>query len=117
MAAMNEAREALSGQLEAYYRSCGWRVRRADDGTLEADGPGGVTWHGAAIVAEDIRDAAALDARLMELAGRRMPEGGELCPLDLLPDPRAEAELREALERTRLSHRPHVSLYELAAAA
>ncbi len=117
MATMNEARHVLASQLEAYYRSCGWRVRRADDGTLEADGTGGVTWHGAAIVAEDIQGTTALDARLVELANRRMPGGGELCPLDLLPDPEAEAGLREALERTRLSHRPHVSVYELSAAA
>ncbi len=114
---MNQAREALSAQLEAYYRSCGWRVQKADDGTLEAVGPGGVIWHGAAITAEDVAQADALDARLTELAARRMPEAGELCPLDLLPDIEAKAGLEEALIRTRLSHRPHVSVYELAAAA
>ncbi len=117
MAIMNEARHALASQLEAYYQSCGWRVRRADDGTLEADGPGGVTWYGAAIVAEDVHGTDALDAWLVELANRRMLGGGELCPLDLLPDPEAEAGLREALERTKLNHRPHVSVYELSAAA
>lgn len=29
--------------LEAYYRGCGWRVSRGDDGTVRAAGLGGVT--------------------------------------------------------------------------
>lgn len=113
---MSEARDALASQLEAYYVSCGWRVRRDEDGTLAASGPGGVTWYGRAIVAEDVAEPDALDAELLELAGRRMPSGNELCPLDLLPDAGAEAGLRESLCRTRLADRPHVSVYELAAA-
>lgn len=114
---MNETRSELLGQLEGYYRGCGWPVRRAEDHVLEAAGPGGVTWHGIAVVDEDASDSAALDARLRDLGERRMPAGGELCPLDILPAAGCEAELAEALDRTGLSARPHVSVYGLAVAA
>ena len=115
--AMSDTRAGLIERLEDYYRGCGWSVKHSSDGTLAAAGPGGVTWHGAAILPEDVARAGWLDERLVELAERRMPGGGELCPLDLLPTEDAEPALREALDRTGLSHRPHVSVYALTAAA
>lgn len=114
---MDETRSALLEQLESYYRTCGWTVRRAEGDVLAAVGPGGVTWHGIAVLAEDTADPVALDERLSDLAERRMPAGGELCPLDLLPAPGCEATLQQALQRTGLRARPHVSVYGLAVAA
>lgn len=117
MACVSDPRIELLEQLEGYYRHCGWSVRAAADGILCAAGPGDVTWHGTAIVSEDLHDPEQLDSRLLELAARRMAGGGELCPLDLLPAPGCEPALREALDRTGLSARPHVSVYGLTAAA
>jgi hypothetical protein len=98
-------REKLNRRLEEHYRGQGWPVVRSDDGVLHASGPGGVTWLGAAIVGK----------RIVDLAERRMPKGGELCPLDLLASEDSESGLRELLERTGLSARPHVSVYSEAA--
>lgn len=117
MARMSNQRAELLHQLKDYYRSCGWSVHADADATLCAAGPGNVTWHGTAIVSEDLHDPEQLDSRLLELAARRMASGGELCPLDLLPAPGCEPALREALDRTGLSERPHVSVYGLTAAA
>lgn len=113
MLSMNGPREELITQLEAHYRSNGWRVAAADDGTLVAEGPGGVSWLGAPVVTDDFA-SGDLEERLSELADRRMPGSGELCPLDLLPARECESDLRALLERLGLSRRPHVSLYSLA---
>ncbi len=110
---MDEARDALLAELEAYYRGCGWKVDRPGDGTVRAAGPGGVTWIGLAVVASDLA-SDAFDARLLELAEQRMP-AGELCPFELLPADDCADELRAALERLRLSERGHVAVYSLAA--
>ena len=117
MPVVSDTRTELLERLADYYRGCGWPVRHLEDGTLAAAGPGGVTWHGRAVVREDLAEAERLDEQLAELAERRMPGGGELCPLDLLPTEDAGAGLHEALDRTGLRHRPHVSVYALTAAA
>lgn len=114
---MAETRSQLRDRLEATYRRYGWPATRRADGTLQAAGPGGVSWHGLAIVADDLADPTGLDKRLLALATTRMPEGGELCPLDLLPAAGCEDDLRAALDRTGLSARPHVSVYALTEAA
>jgi hypothetical protein len=111
---MESPREELVRLLREHYRGHGWKVRDADDQTLEADGPGGVTWLGTAVTAEDL-SSGGLEERLLELSDRRMPAGGELCPLDLLPAEEAEPRLRALLDRIGLSDRPHVSVYSLAA--
>lgn len=111
---MDRDRKELLARLEAYYRSQGWPVSHAGDGTLVASGPGGVEWLGTAVVAADV-DSEEIEQRLVELADRRMPEGGELCPLDLLAAPECEPQLRSLLKRLGLSERPHVSVYSLAA--
>ena len=110
---MADARADLLETLEAHYRASGWRARRSER-TIEASGPGGVTWIGRAVLSEDLR-SDRFETEIVELADRRMPSGGELCPLDLLPDPGAESALRELLDRTGLSRRPHVSVYSFAA--
>jgi len=114
---MSETRDQLRGQLAAHYRSYGWTVTHWQDGTLQAAGPGGVNWHAAAIVAEDLTEPALLDERLVALATTRMPDGGELCPLELIAEADCEEGLRAALDRTGLSGRPHVSVYAPSAAA
>jgi len=81
---------------------------------LYATGPGGVTWIGKAVTARELSDAGIAEW-LTEMATRRMPEGGELCPLDLLPAPNCEVRLRELLTRIRLADRPHVTVYTRAA--
>lgn len=110
---MTEIRAGLLEMLEGHYRSSGWKATRSDR-TVEASGPGGVTWIGRPVVAEDV-ESEDFETELVSLADRRMPAGGELCPLDLLPDERSEPALRELLDRTGLSRRPHVSVYSLAA--
>lgn len=111
---MDSDREGLVVQLKDHYRSHGWRVDAEDDGTLRAAGPGGVTWHGATVTAEDL-ESGEIEDRLVELADRRMPQGGELCPLDLLAESKCEDELRQKLDELGLSRRPHVSVYSAAA--
>jgi len=110
---MDDQRRELTKKLESYYRSSGWRVTRAN-GLLEAVGPHDVKWIGRAVVREDL-EADAFEAEIIELADRRMPEGGELCPLDLLPAEECAAGLRELLERTGLGRHTHISVYSLAA--
>jgi hypothetical protein len=111
---MEAKRQELATQLEAYYRSCGWKVRRADDGTVRADGPGGVTWIGLPVVSDDLA-SGELDERLIELSEQRMPSGGAICPFELLPAEDCADELRAALTRLRLDVRGNVAVYSLAA--
>lgn len=113
---VSEERARLIGLLEEQYRRAGWQVERGEDGTLRASGPGGVTWIGAAVTSEDL-ESGELEARLLELSDTRMAGRGELCPLDLLPEPACADRLRHVLDRLGLSDRPHISLYSLAAAA
>jgi hypothetical protein len=106
-------RQELVGQLEDYYRSCGWKVRRAEDGTVRAEGPGGVTWIGLPVLPEDFADPD-FEPRLLALSAERMPKG-ELCPLELLPEESCAGPLRDLLDRLRLGDRGHVEVYSLAA--
>ncbi len=106
---MDSDREQLLSHLERYYRDGGWPVSRDEDLVLAA-GPGGVTWVGAAVVPADL-EGQELDARLEELAGRRMPKTGALCPLELLPAEGCEPGLHAALDRTGLARRNHVAVY------
>jgi hypothetical protein len=110
---MENGHRELIETLEAHYLGNGWRVERVDDGTLHASGPGGVTWIGAAITATDIEDENAAE-RLRAMAERRMEAGGELCPLELLPSPDCEHELRELLDRIGIGDRSNVEVYSLA---
>ncbi len=110
---MDERRADLRGTLERHYRGCGWKVERAADGTVRARGPGGVTWIGVAVVADDLA-AAAFDEFLLELSEQRMPTG-ELCPLELLPAEECAVDLEARLRRLRLLDRGHIALYSLAA--
>lgn len=111
---MEDRRQTLLSQLEAHYRGHGWSVRKDDDGTLMASGPGGVTWLGRAVVEEDL-GSGLFEQRIVELADRRMPQGAELCPLDLVAAGDCADGLRTVLDRLGLSERPHVSLYSVAA--
>jgi hypothetical protein len=111
---VDSERLKLVSRLEAHYRSQGWPVECAEEGTVRASGPGGVTWLGAVVVPEDLTSEAFRE-RLVELSSRRMPGGAELCPLDLLATEECEGELRALLDRLGLSGRPHVSLYTRAA--
>jgi hypothetical protein len=110
---MEAKRQELADRLEAYYRSCGWKVRRAGDGTVRADGPGGVTWIGLPVIPDDL-GAPDFDNRLVELSEQRMPRG-ELCPFELLPASECAEALRTRLADLRLQSRGHVAVYSLAA--
>jgi len=110
---MNVQRQELLGHLEAYYRGCGWPVRRDADGTVRAEGPGSVTWIGLAVVPDDLGDET-FSKRLLDLADVRM-RTGERCPLELLPAAECEDELRRLLAQLRLIDR--VPVYALAPAA
>lgn len=99
--------------LRSHYRGSGWKVE-AGDGALEATGPHGVKWIGRAVVVEDLR-SEDFEAEIVDLADRRMPEGGELRPLDLLPAPECRDQLDALLERVGLSGHTHVSVYSIAA--
>lgn len=110
---MSETRQRLVEQLEAYYRGCGWSVQRSADGTVRASGPGGVTWIGLAVTADDLAHEG-FDQRLIALSDERMPRG-ELCPFELLPEQECADELRATLARLRLDARGHVAVYSLAA--
>jgi hypothetical protein len=110
---MSERKQELLGELERYYRSCGWKVERATDGTVRAAGPGGVTWIGMAVVPDDLA-ADDFDAQLIDLSEQWMPKGA-LCPLELLPAAECAEELRTTLARLRLADRGNVSVYSLAA--
>lgn len=109
---MESRRQELLDELERYYRSCGWKVERAADGTLRADGVGGVTWIGLAVVADDLAQDGFAE-RLVELSDVRMERDGPRCPFELLPDGDCAGEVRFLLERLRLAER--VSVYSLAA--
>lgn len=111
---MSPAHRDLLSRLEAYYRRAGWPVRPISDGTLEATGPGGVTWIGTAVLDADLH-SDQLGPWLLELADRRMSTGGELCPLDLATEIESEGQLRDLLRRIGLSDRPHVSIYSVSA--
>ncbi len=106
-------RDELTTRLADHYQGQGWTTRTDADGTIFADGPGGVTWIGTAVTSGDL-DSGALEARLQELAERRMPRGGELCPLELLPAADCFAQLERLLERLGLSERRHVAVYSIA---
>ena len=106
-------RHELRKLLASYYRSCGWKVEDAPDGTVRASGIGGVTWIGMPVVADDLADDS-FPGRLVELAEQRMPYGA-LCPLELLPAEDCADDLRALLTRLRLSERGHVEVYSLAA--
>jgi hypothetical protein len=110
--AMTEKPE-LRKALESYYRSCGWKVEHAGDGTVRASGIGGVTWIGLPVVAADLA-SDGFEAQLLELADQRMPQG-PLCPLELLPADDCADDLHALLARLRLSNRGHVEVYSLAA--
>lgn len=112
---MSDPRPELIAQLEAHYRSFGWKTA-VRNGIVEAAGPGGVAWLGRPVVLEDIESLEFPD-ELATLAERRMAKGGELCPLELLPAAGCEKPLAELIERLGLRFRPHVSIYSLAAAA
>ena len=108
---MDARRQELLGELERYYRSCGWKVERAEDGTLRAAGVGGVTWIGMAVVESDLADDS-FPERLRELSDVRESDGAR-CPFELLPEPGCAGEVRSLLDRLRLSER--VVVYSVAA--
>lgn len=109
---MEARRQELLDELERYYRSCGWKVERADDGTVRAAGVGGVTWIGMAVVEDDLADGGFAD-RLVELSDVRMGDGGARCPFELFPAPECAGEVHSLLDRLRLADR--VAVYSLAA--
>ena len=111
---MGGRRQELLDELERHYRGCGWKAERADDGTVRAAGPGGVTWIGLPVVPEDLADEGLAD-RLRALSDERMPGGRELCPLEILPDPACADEVLRLLDGLRLRERGHVEVYSLAA--
>lgn len=111
---MGDERRDLTQKLEAYYRASGWPVKQGEDGILRATGPHGVTWISRAVVREDL-ESDEFEAEIVDLAERRMPEGGELCPLELLPAPDCAADLQMLLDRAGLARCTHVSVYSLAA--
>jgi hypothetical protein len=104
----------LLARLEVYYRRAGWPVRRADAETLEATGPGGVLWLGTAVIDDEL-ESEQLEERILGLADRRMPGGGELCPLDVVVAEGSEGRLRELLARLGLADCPHISVLSPAA--
>lgn len=112
--AVSEERKDLTAKLRAHYRSRRWKVIESA-GHLEAVGPHGVKWIGRAVVAEDL-EADGFEAEIIELSERRMPEGNELRPLDLLPAPDCQEDLKDLLERNGLSRCTHISVYSASAA-
>ncbi len=111
---MEARRQKLLERLEAYYRGCGWKVEHGGDGAVRAAGPGGVTWIGLAVVADDL-SSAEFEERLVELSNQRMAGGGALCPFELLPADECAADLRATLARLRLDARGNVAVYSRAA--
>lgn len=108
---MESRKQELLSELERYYRSCGWKVERVEDGTVRAVGTGGVTWIGMAVVAADLTDDS-FAPRLVELS-EMYEDDGARCPFELLPDPDCAGDVRSLLSRLRLGER--VSVYSLAA--
>ena len=111
---MSGRRQELLDELERHYHGCGWKAERAEDGTVRAAGPGGVTWIGLPVVPEDLADESLAD-RLRALAEERMPGRRERCPLEILPDPACADDVRALLDSLRLRERGHVEVYSLAA--
>ncbi len=109
---MESRRQELLDELERYYRGCGWKVERADDGTVRAAGVGGVTWIGMAVVMTDLAEEGFAE-RLIELSDVQMAEDGPRCPFELLPDPECAGAVSSLLSELRLAER--VSVYSLAA--
>jgi hypothetical protein len=109
---MEARRQELLDQLERYYRGCGWKVERAEDGTLHAAGTGGVTWIGMAVVEDDLA-ADGFAERLVELSDVRMAVDGARCPFELFPAPECAGKVHSLLARLRLAER--VAVYSLAA--
>jgi hypothetical protein len=110
---MGNTRRELLETLETHYRESGWRVKRGNGATVFADGPGGVTWIGAAVIRADLEEDG-VEERLKDLAERRMEGGGELCPFELLPSPDCKDELQELLERIGIAGRGNVAVYSFA---
>lgn len=106
-------REHLANALEQHYRSSGWSVARFDDGSVRARGWGEVTWIGLPVTCAELDDPS-FEALVQELGAQRMPTG-ELCPLELLPDPECADRLRALLDRLRLGERGHIEVYATAA--
>jgi len=111
---VSEERKDLTAKLRAHYRASGRKVTESA-GHLEAVGPHGVKWIGRAVVAEDL-ESEEFEAEIVELAERRMPEGNELRPLDLLPAPECQDRLNDLLGRNGLGRCTHISVYSSAAA-
>lgn len=114
-AVVESERSALLSLLERQYRQSGWSSRRGDNDVIRAVGPGGVTWFGMAILPQDLADRG-LVGRIRELADQRMPRGGELCVLDLLPSAECHDEVDRLLDAAGLGSRNNISLYALPAA-
>lgn len=110
---MSAERKDLTAKLRAHYRASGWKVIEAG-GHLEAVGPHGVKWIGRAVVSEDLA-SAGFEAEIIDLAERRMPDGNQLRPLDLLPASDCHAELEALLDRNGLIRCTHISVYSDAA--
>lgn len=111
---MGTTRRELLETLEAHYRGSGWRVKRDGEATVFADGPGGVTWIGTAVVPADL-EQDGIEDRFRDLAERRMDRGGELCPFELLPSPDCKDDLQAMLERIGIADRGNVAVYSFAA--
>ncbi len=99
--------------LIANYERRGWRQVEpvGDDGVVSVAGPGGVTFHGRAVIGEEI-PTPEFAGLLKRLAATRMPTG-QLCPLDLMPEPEAGDELRRLLRDLHLDRLGHISVYSL----
>ena len=110
---MSERRKQLHDLLVSHYRSSGWKVEQAVDGTVRAAGPGSVTWIGLAVAPEDLADDGFRE-RLLALGEERMP-AGERCPLELLPAQECAPQLRSLLAELRLDDAGHVEVYSLVA--
>ena len=110
---MSDERKRLTDLLRSHYRSCGWKIESAE-GHLEATGPHGVKWIGRPVVPDDLA-SERFEGEIVDLAGRRMPGGDELRPLDLLPAPECRRELEQLLDRVGLGDDPRVQVYSIAA--
>ena len=100
--------------MEAHYRESGWAVRDRDEQTVRAVGPGGVTWIGMAVIAEDLV-TDGLDEQLLALSDERMDGGRVVCPFELLPAPDCADDLRDRLRDLHVADRGHVTVYSVAA--
>lgn len=105
-------RDELTERLERRYRTIGWRLVDSEPPLLEAVGPHGVKWIGRAVINEDF-ESEGFEAEILELSERRMPEGNELCPLDLLPAEDCRDQLDELLRRNGLADDPRISVFRI----